>query len=171
MYLAGLKTIVGALFQSVKKLANVMILTVFCLSVFALIGLQLFMGHLRQKCIVTPPNGTNQSFPNWTKEHMEDKSECLDFTHHHCHHYLCFLSTYTELPLYRSPLKSNAIKYNNPAIYTITYIVIYEAIFNDLILATDRKTLIFFLSPPENYYYLPGKPRDPLLCGNASEAG
>ncbi|KAJ8418800.1 hypothetical protein AAFF_G00002990 [Aldrovandia affinis] len=47
----GLKTIVGALIQSVKKLADVMILTVFCLSVFALIGLQLFMGHLRQKCV------------------------------------------------------------------------------------------------------------------------
>uniref|UniRef100_A0AAQ6ILV2 Sodium channel protein n=1 Tax=Anabas testudineus TaxID=64144 RepID=A0AAQ6ILV2_ANATE len=46
----GLKTIVGALIQSVRKLADVMILTVFCLSVFALIGLQLFMGLLRQKC-------------------------------------------------------------------------------------------------------------------------
>ncbi|XP_030743654.1 sodium channel protein type 9 subunit alpha [Echinops telfairi] len=46
----GLKTIVGALIQSVKKLSDVMILTVFCLSVFALIGLQLFMGNLRHKC-------------------------------------------------------------------------------------------------------------------------
>ncbi|NXJ81070.1 SCN5A protein, partial [Trogon melanurus] len=47
----GLKIIVGALIQSVKKLADVMILTVFCLSVFALIGLQLFKGNLRQKCV------------------------------------------------------------------------------------------------------------------------
>lgn len=53
----GLKTIVGALIQSVKKLADVMILTVFCLSVFALIGLQLFMGNLRQKCVLWPPVG------------------------------------------------------------------------------------------------------------------
>uniref|UniRef100_A0A3B4USX4 Sodium channel protein n=1 Tax=Seriola dumerili TaxID=41447 RepID=A0A3B4USX4_SERDU len=51
----GLKTIVGALIQSVKKLADVMILTVFCLSVFALIGLQLFMGNLRQKCVRKSP--------------------------------------------------------------------------------------------------------------------
>ncbi|GAB0185002.1 sodium channel protein type 5 subunit alpha-like [Grus japonensis] len=50
-YKDRLKIIVGALIQSVKKLANVMILTVFCLSVFALIGLQLFKGNLRQKCI------------------------------------------------------------------------------------------------------------------------
>ena len=33
-----------------------MILTVFCLSVFALIGLQLFMGNLRQKCVLMPPS-------------------------------------------------------------------------------------------------------------------
>ncbi|KAI4575033.1 hypothetical protein MJG53_002966 [Ovis ammon polii x Ovis aries] len=49
----GLKTIVGALIQSVKKLSDVMILTVFCLSVFALIGLQLFMGNLKHKCVQT----------------------------------------------------------------------------------------------------------------------
>uniref|UniRef100_A0A674F645 Sodium channel protein n=1 Tax=Salmo trutta TaxID=8032 RepID=A0A674F645_SALTR len=54
----GLKTIVGALIQSVKKLSDVMILTVFCLSVFALIGLQLFMGNLRQKCIRNLVNDT-----------------------------------------------------------------------------------------------------------------
>uniref|UniRef100_A0A8B9L1M7 Sodium channel protein n=1 Tax=Astyanax mexicanus TaxID=7994 RepID=A0A8B9L1M7_ASTMX len=55
----GLKTIVGALIQSVKKLSDVMILTVFCLSVFALIGLQLFMGHLKYKCIQLPANHTD----------------------------------------------------------------------------------------------------------------
>uniref|UniRef100_A0A4W6BKS6 Sodium channel protein n=1 Tax=Lates calcarifer TaxID=8187 RepID=A0A4W6BKS6_LATCA len=59
----GLKTIVGALIQSVKKLSDVMILTVFCLSVFALIGLQLFMGNLRQKCVRLPvaSNATDSS--------------------------------------------------------------------------------------------------------------
>ncbi|NXP21930.1 SCN5A protein, partial [Scytalopus superciliaris] len=61
--ISGLKTIVGALIQSVKKLADVMILTVFCLSVFALIGLQLFMGNLRHKCVrdYTMFNFTNGS--------------------------------------------------------------------------------------------------------------
>lgn len=48
----------GALIQSVKKLSDVMILTVFCLSVFALIGLQLFMGNLRNKCVIWPVNMT-----------------------------------------------------------------------------------------------------------------
>ncbi|XP_053294586.1 sodium channel protein type 4 subunit alpha B [Pleuronectes platessa] len=58
----GLKTIVGALIQSVRKLADVMILTVFCLSVFALIGLQLFMGLLRQKCVRNLAHCANSSY-------------------------------------------------------------------------------------------------------------
>ncbi|XP_038156476.1 sodium channel, voltage gated, type XII, alpha a [Cyprinodon tularosa] len=63
----GLKTIVGALIQSVRKLADVMILTVFCLSVFALIGLQLFMGLLRQKCVRSLNHCINSSYsPNTT---------------------------------------------------------------------------------------------------------
>ncbi|KAM6951086.1 sodium channel protein type 4 subunit alpha A [Aplochiton taeniatus] len=57
----GLKTIVGALIQSVKKMVDVMILTVFALAVFALIGLQLFMGNLRNKC-VRWPLPTNETF-------------------------------------------------------------------------------------------------------------
>ena len=67
---SGLKTIVGALIQSVKKLSDVMILTVFCLSVFALIGLQLFMGNLKQKCVRTPleNNETIESILNTLDE-------------------------------------------------------------------------------------------------------
>ncbi|XP_061544763.1 sodium channel, voltage gated, type VIII, alpha subunit b isoform X6 [Phycodurus eques] len=63
----GLKTIVGALIQSVKKLSDVMILTVFCLSVFALIGLQLFMGNLRQKCVFWPIDTSNMYLSNGSK--------------------------------------------------------------------------------------------------------
>ncbi|XP_021063257.1 sodium channel protein type 10 subunit alpha isoform X2 [Mus pahari] len=52
----GLKVIVGALIHSVRKLADVTILTAFCLSVFALVGLQLFKGNLKNKCV---KNGTD----------------------------------------------------------------------------------------------------------------
>ncbi|XP_006910851.1 sodium channel protein type 11 subunit alpha [Pteropus alecto] len=48
---SGLKVIVGALLRSVKKLVDVMILTLFCLSIFALVGQQLFMGNLNQMCV------------------------------------------------------------------------------------------------------------------------
>ncbi|KAM6210827.1 sodium channel protein type 5 subunit alpha-like [Sarcoramphus papa] len=49
----GLKVIVNSLVESVKKLTDVLILTVFCLSLFALIGLQLFMGNLTSKCVLS----------------------------------------------------------------------------------------------------------------------
>ncbi|XP_061446623.1 sodium channel protein type 4 subunit alpha-like isoform X2 [Rhineura floridana] len=77
----GLKTIVGALIQSVKKLADVMILTVFCLAVFALIGLQLFMGNLRHKCVRWPPfpNDTLDSDP-FDNATLHDNSTVYDNT-------------------------------------------------------------------------------------------
>ncbi|GAB6018918.1 hypothetical protein CHUAL_000570 [Chamberlinius hualienensis] len=49
--LPGLKTIVNALLHSVGMLTEVMALTIFCLMVFALFGLQIFMGILRNKCV------------------------------------------------------------------------------------------------------------------------
>uniref|UniRef100_A0A669AY78 Sodium channel protein n=1 Tax=Oreochromis niloticus TaxID=8128 RepID=A0A669AY78_ORENI len=70
----GLKTIVAALFQSVKKLADVMILTVFCLSVFALIGLQLFMGNLKNKCIREDVLNSDSNNTNVTVD-FENKSK------------------------------------------------------------------------------------------------
>ena len=39
-YYSGLKTIINALLHSVKQLAEVMTLTIFCLMVFALFALQ-----------------------------------------------------------------------------------------------------------------------------------
>ncbi|XP_076373626.1 sodium channel protein para-like isoform X3 [Tachypleus tridentatus] len=51
----GLKTIVGAVIESVKNLKDVIILTVFALSIFALLGLQVYMGILTQKCILQWP--------------------------------------------------------------------------------------------------------------------
>jgi len=57
----GLKTIVGALMEAVRRLRDVMILTVFVLSIFALVGLQLYQGSLRQKCVIEPPVPINAS--------------------------------------------------------------------------------------------------------------
>ncbi|XP_054976265.1 sodium channel protein type 9 subunit alpha [Sorex araneus] len=68
----GLKTIVGALIQSVKKLSDVMILTVFCLSVFALIGLQLFMGVLKYKCVKDPLDN-NETIESILERNMDEE--------------------------------------------------------------------------------------------------
>uniref|UniRef100_A0A9J8A862 Sodium channel protein n=1 Tax=Cyprinus carpio carpio TaxID=630221 RepID=A0A9J8A862_CYPCA len=87
----GLKTIVGALIQSVKKLADVMILTVFCLSVFALIGLQLFMGNLRQKCVrsLDLSNSDNLTMLfNYTDINGTEKTTCcLNYFNNFKNHY------------------------------------------------------------------------------------
>lgn len=101
----GLKTIVGALFQSVKKLGDVMILTVFCLSVFALVGLQLFMGILRNKCIREPDAearaaGVNFSVcDNITMNYMTNISEYdtyLEMLYSKCSVLHFFISLYLK---------------------------------------------------------------------------
>jgi hypothetical protein len=51
---SGLKTIVGALMEAVRRLRDVMILTVFVLSIFALVGLQIYQGTLKNKCVLNP---------------------------------------------------------------------------------------------------------------------
>jgi voltage-gated sodium channel type II alpha len=69
-FIKGLKTIVGAVIESVKNLRDVIILTMFSLSVFALMGLQIYMGVLTQKCIKNfPSDGSwgNLSGENWER--------------------------------------------------------------------------------------------------------
>ncbi|CAF3187423.1 unnamed protein product [Rotaria sp. Silwood2] len=57
----GLKTIVNALIQSFIALRDVAVLSSFILSIFALVGLQLYMGVLRQKCVPTYESFLNSS--------------------------------------------------------------------------------------------------------------
>jgi voltage-gated sensitive socium channel (fragment) len=62
----GLKTIIGALIETAKNLKDVTILTCFSLSIFALLGLQIYMGVLTQKCVLKgPSNMTHEEWINW----------------------------------------------------------------------------------------------------------
>ncbi|KAG9508996.1 Sodium channel protein type 10 subunit alpha, partial [Fragariocoptes setiger] len=62
----GMKTIVGAVIDSVKNLKDVVVLTLFSLSVFSLLGLQIYMGQLTQKCIKDgPANMTDDEWFVW----------------------------------------------------------------------------------------------------------
>ena len=67
----GLKTIVSAIIYSVKNLRDVIILTVFGLAVFALLGLQVYMGVLSQICITDFEEsglmGTNVTWHDWVR--------------------------------------------------------------------------------------------------------
>ena len=61
----GLKTIVSAIIYSVKNLRDVIILTCFALAVFALLGLQIYMGVLSQICIVDFPFNDTEELIRW----------------------------------------------------------------------------------------------------------
>ncbi|XP_060805800.1 sodium channel protein 60E isoform X2 [Amyelois transitella] len=69
----GLKTIINALLHSFKQLAEVMTLTIFCLMVFALFALQVYMGELRNKCVknfvgVPGENFTDEIWLQWIRD-------------------------------------------------------------------------------------------------------
>ncbi|XP_039304554.1 sodium channel protein para isoform X19 [Solenopsis invicta] len=77
----GLKTIVGAVIESVKNLRDVIILTMFSLSVFALMGLQIYMGVLTQKCIKNfPDDGSwgNLTHESWARFNKNETNWYMD---------------------------------------------------------------------------------------------
>jgi hypothetical protein len=63
----GLKTIVSAVVYSVKNLSDVIILTLFGLAFFALLGLQFYMGVLSQICLLNYPHTPEDSSVGWTQ--------------------------------------------------------------------------------------------------------
>jgi hypothetical protein len=69
--LPSLKTIINALLNAVKQLAEVMTLTIFCIMVFALFALQVYMGQLRNKCVIEWP-GIESGVRNWTEWVLDD---------------------------------------------------------------------------------------------------
>lgn len=62
---------VNALLKSMTMLSDVLILTLFFLCIFALVGMQLFVGQLRNKCVNDPPSigsvGYNRYIANESK--------------------------------------------------------------------------------------------------------
>lgn len=71
-----MKTIVGAVIDSVKNLKDVVVLTLFSLSVFSLLGLQIYMGQLTQKCVLDgPKNMTDTEWFTWASNSSHWVSE------------------------------------------------------------------------------------------------
>ena len=52
---------VNTLLRSLKLLSDVLVLFLFFLGVMALIGLQLFSGELRNKCVLNVPDNSSMS--------------------------------------------------------------------------------------------------------------
>lgn len=68
---------VNSLLKSLKNLSDVMLLTIFFLAVFAIIGLQLFMGQLKNRCI-REPDTANANFSWWEK--VKDDDAAIELT-------------------------------------------------------------------------------------------
>ncbi|XP_077010173.1 sodium channel protein type 7 subunit alpha [Tamandua tetradactyla] len=62
----GLKSVAGILFHCLKKLTGVIVLTLLFLSIFSLIGMELFMGNLKHKCLWWPQENQNETLQNRT---------------------------------------------------------------------------------------------------------
>uniref|UniRef100_K7E657 Sodium channel protein n=1 Tax=Monodelphis domestica TaxID=13616 RepID=K7E657_MONDO len=77
----GTKIIIGTLTRSVRMFCHAVILIMFCLSVFAVMGMQLFMDRLKQKCVPWPQeqNSTEILSGNETLSsyHLEEQMHAL----------------------------------------------------------------------------------------------
>uniref|UniRef100_A0A8C2YK58 Sodium channel protein type 7 subunit alpha n=1 Tax=Chinchilla lanigera TaxID=34839 RepID=A0A8C2YK58_CHILA len=72
----GLKSLVGILIHYLKKLTGAIALTLFFLSIFSLIGMGLFMGNLKHKCLWWPQENENETLYNRTGNlHYTEETE------------------------------------------------------------------------------------------------
>lgn len=77
---SGLKMAAHNFIQLVKRLMGVFILVVLTLSFLAMLGLQLFMGRLSQKCVMMPShNLTSDTLFNPLYHDDENRSSFFDF--------------------------------------------------------------------------------------------
>ena len=104
----GLKTIVSALLRACRMLLEVILLTLFCLMVFAMFGLQVYNGVLRQKCVKEVTGYTtslSQSFDEYYAEWIRNQGKYFFNT-------FDTINTYYPMPLLSSPYsKSDAALY------------------------------------------------------------
>ena len=71
MILLGLRAMVTTLLNSLKLMRDVLVLFLFCLCVMALIGLQLFVGQLHNKCV--PSKVLDMIFDGNLTNHSKNK--------------------------------------------------------------------------------------------------
>ena len=64
--------------EAVRRLRDVMILTLFMLSIFALIGLQLYQGALLNKCVLNLPESIANRTNGQPFEYYKTKSKLLE---------------------------------------------------------------------------------------------
>ena len=69
---SGLRAMVNTLLRSLKLLSDVLVLFLFFLVVMALIGLQLFVGELRNKCVLNHPANLTVDFADYINNESKE---------------------------------------------------------------------------------------------------
>lgn len=67
----GLRMMVNTLLASMKMLWDVLILTMFFICIFALVGMQVFVGVLRNKCAEPVPDNLQTSYIDYVSNSSE----------------------------------------------------------------------------------------------------
>ena len=67
----GLRMMVNTLLASMKMLWDVLILTMFFICIFALVGMQVFVGVLRNKCAEPVPDNLQTSYIDYASNSSE----------------------------------------------------------------------------------------------------
>nr|XP_026692353.1 sodium channel protein type 4 subunit alpha B-like isoform X2 [Ciona intestinalis] len=156
----GLRGIVKALLRSIHALKDAVALTVFCVSVFALIGYQLFHGTLRQKCVLSsnsPVLAPDALYAldkeaNFFRQEFDFASACLkqDFneSYNDSSHYNT-TPVQTLTPLYPHPKDCHLTKFLPPC--DGTQWCDEDVIFIERILTTVNNTLTKAVNQSEQH--------------------
>ncbi|XP_068935764.1 sodium channel protein type 9 subunit alpha-like [Petaurus breviceps papuanus] len=148
----GPRSVIGTLTQSVKMFSQMVILIVFCLSVFAVMGMQLFMGKLKQKCLRWPRGEGNFTGIPWDNEdyfyYLEGQKDAL----------LCGNSTYTgECPEGYMCMKAgmnpdhNYTSFDNFSwamltLFRLMTLDYWEKVYQQVLRAAGKIYVIFFIA-------------------------
>ena len=73
IHILGLRAMVNTLLRSLKLLSDVLVLFLFFLAVMALIGLQLFVGELRNKCVRDMPLNLSIDFNDYLQNESKQR--------------------------------------------------------------------------------------------------
>eukprot|EP00794_Sanderia_malayensis_P020464 gene20464-22480_t len=146
----GLKAMVNTLLKSMRMMTDVLILTLFFIAIFALIGLQLFMGSLKSRCVPTNMNrsafdeGFYRKPEHWYKYNGEDVICGNSSTAWNCPaNYVCVKGAGTNP-------KDGYISYDNFLLAMLTSLQVctldyWESVYNSVIAAMGELYMIYFL--------------------------
>lgn len=129
----GLRMMVNTLLASMKMLWDVLILTMFFICIFALVGMQVFVGVLRNKCAEPVPDNLQTSYIDYVSNSSEWLMSRLLSPFHSSFNFSKFIKCYgirtmnycrqqqSKLPTYASQSDEHERCLNHSSFQTLTY--------------------------------------------------